>query len=233
MNRLLAALADDDSKRWRRHLEWVDFPVGHVLQETATSLRHAFFPINSTISLRHSMKDGKVAEIAVIGNEGLYGITAFMGSGPTTNQAVVRSTGGFLRLEAAILKAEFENSASVREVLLRFTQALFTQMSQTAICNRHHNINQQVARFLLMSFDRFNGTHLKITQEDIANMLGVRREGVTESIIKLRQAGLVNTSRGQITSLDRCGLEKHTCECYFVVKEIYERLLPARNALSP
>ncbi|WP_395057500.1 Crp/Fnr family transcriptional regulator [Polaromonas sp.] len=228
-NRILVALADDDLKRWEPHLEWVDLPVGQVLQETGTSLRYAFFPLNSTISLRHLMKDGKLAEVAVIGNEGLYGISAFMGAGITTNQAVVRSAGGFFRLKAAFLKAEFEQSKSVRELMLRFTQALLTQMSQNSVCNRHHSIKQQVARFLLMSFDRFDGAHLSMTQEEIANMLGVRRESVTDSVFQFRHDGLLNTSRGHITSLDRVGLEKHTCECYFVIKEIYDRLLPPRK----
>ncbi|KNZ31885.1 MAG: Crp/Fnr family transcriptional regulator, partial [Methylibium sp. NZG] len=201
-----------------------DFP------ELYHTLRHVYFPTTAIVSLLYVMEDGASAEIAVVGNEGLVGVSLFMGGGSTPSRAVVQSAGRGFRLAAAVMKAEFDRAGPVLHLLLRYTQALITQMLQTAVCNRHHSLDQQLCRWLLLSLDRLEGSELVMTQELIANMLGVRREGVTEGALKLQGAKLIRYSRGRITVLDRPGLEKRTCECYAVVKKEYDRLLPTTPA---
>ena len=224
-NHLLAALPVDSSQRWAPHLESVDLPLGAVLYESGGELSHVYFPTTAIVSLLYVMEDGSSAEIAVVGNEGIVGISLFMGGESTPSRAVVQSAGKGLRLNAPLMKAEFDRAGFVLHLFLRYTQALITQMAQTAVCNRHHSLDQQLCRWLLLSLDRLQGNHLVMTQELIANMLGVRREGVTESALKLQSAGLIRYARGQITVLDRGGLEKRSCECYAVVKREYDRLL--------
>ena len=225
-NHLLAALPDAEWARWLPQLEWVDMPLGQVLYESGSTLSHVYFPTTAIISLLYVLQNGSSAEIAVVGNEGLVGISLFMGGETTPSRAVVQSAGKGLRLPAPVLKDEFK-LAPVLHLLLRYTQALITQMSQTAVCNRHHSLDQQLCRWLLLSLDRLQGNELVMTQELISNMLGVRREGVTEAALQLQAANLIRYARGRITVLDRPGLEKRTCECYGVVKREYDRLLPA------
>jgi len=200
-------------------------PLGEVLYESGATLSHVYFPTTAIVSLLYVMEDGASAEIAVVGNEGIVGISLFMGGGSTPSRAVVQSAGLGFRLKARVLKDEFNRAGPVLHLLLRYTQALITQMAQTAVCNRHHSLDQQLCRWLLLSLDRLQGDELVMTQELIANMLGVRREGVTESALKLQTAGLIRYARGRITVLDRAGLELRTCECYAVVKKEYDRLL--------
>ena len=200
-------------------------PLGEVLYESGATLSHVYFPTTAIVSLLYVMEDRASAEIAVVGNEGIVGISLFMGGGSTPSRAVVQSAGLGLRLNARILKDEFNRAGPVLRLLLRYTQALITQMAQTVVCNRHHSLDQQLCRWLLLSLDRLQGDELVMTQELIANMLGVRREGVTESALKLQAAGLIRYARGHITVLDRAGLEQRTCECYAVVKKEYDRLL--------
>jgi CRP-like cAMP-binding protein len=229
-NRMLAALSDTDWQRWEPLLEAVDLPLGHVLYESGGTLEHVYFPTTAIVSLLYVMENGASAEIAVVGNEGLVGISLFMGGESTPSRAVVQSAGHGYRVLAQTIKDEFDKSHAVMHLLLRYTQALITQMAQTAVCNRHHSLDQQLCRWLLLSLDRLSGTELLMTQELIANMLGVRREGVTEAALKLQQAGLISYARGRIQVLDRPGLEKRTCECYEVVRKEYARLLPAKVA---
>ena len=229
-NYLLAALPEAEWQRWVPALESVDMPLGQVLYESGTTLTHVYFPITSIVSLLYVMEDGASAEIAVVGNEGIVGISLFMGGGSTPSRAVVQSAGRGLRLKAQMMKDEFNRNGPVLHLLLRYTQALITQMSQTAVCNRHHSLDQQLCRWLLLSLDRLQGDELVMTQELIANMLGVRRGGVTEGALRLQEAGLIRYARGHITVLDRAGLERRTCECYGVVKKEYDRLLPATRA---
>jgi CRP-like cAMP-binding protein len=229
-NHLLAALPDAESQRWLPLLESVDLPLGQVLYESGITLTHVYFPTTAIISLLYVMESGASAEIAVVGNEGIVGISLFMGGESTSSRAVVQSAGKGFRLKAQMMKEEFNRAGPVLHLLLRYTQALITQMSQTAVCNRHHTLDQQLCRWLLLSLDRLDGNQLVMTQELIANMLGVRREGVTEGALKLQHAGLIQYARGHITVLDRPGLEKRSCECYAVVKREYERLLPATLA---
>ncbi|WP_201315204.1 Crp/Fnr family transcriptional regulator [Dyella sp. EPa41] len=226
-NRLLAALPDAEWARWALHLEPVDMPLGKVLYESGSRLSHVYFPTTSIISLLYVMEDGASAEIAVVGNEGIVGISLFMGGESTPSRALVQSAGQGFRLKASLMLREFNRAGPVLHLLLRYTQALITQMSQTAVCNRHHSLDQQLCRWLLLSLDRLHSMELVMTQELIANMLGVRREGVTEAAGNLQQAGLIRYQRGHITVLDRAGLEKRTCECYAVVKKEYDRLLPS------
>jgi CRP-like cAMP-binding protein len=200
--------------------------LGQVMYESGRTLSHVYFPINSIVSLLYVMENGASAEIAVVGNEGLVGVSLFMGGDSTPSRAVVQSAGHGYRLKAQLMKDEFSRAGPVMHLLLRYTQALITQMAQTAVCNRHHSLDQQLCRWLLLSLDRLHGAELVMTQELISNMLGVRREGVTESALKLQSAGLIRYARGHITVLDRPGLEKRTCECYAVVKKEYDRLLP-------
>jgi len=225
-NHLIAALPSPEAKRWLPLLESVDMPLGSVLYESGGTLRHVYFPTTSIVSLLYVMENGASAEIAVVGNEGIVGVSIFMGGESTPSRAVVQSAGHGFRLQANTMKEEFNRAGPVLHLFLRYTQALITQMSQTAVCNRHHTLDQQLCRWLLLSLDRLQGNQLVMTQELIANMLGVRREGVTEGALKLQHAGLISYARGHITVLDRNGLEKRSCECYAVVKKEYDRLLP-------
>ncbi len=231
LNHLLAALPLAELGRWLPQLEWVEMPLGQVLYESGRTLGHVYFPTSAIVSLLYVMENGASAEIAVVGNEGLVGISLFMGGNSTPSRAVVQSAGAGYRLKAALMKDEFDRAGPVMHLLLRYTQALITQMAQTAVCNRHHSLDQQLCRWLLLSLDRLKSSELVMTQELIANMLGVRREGVTEAAFKLQAAGLIRYARGRITVLDRPGLEMRTCECYAVVKREYDRLLPDKLAI--
>jgi CRP-like cAMP-binding protein len=206
-------------------------PLGEVIYESGGTLTHAYFPTTSIVSLLYVMENGASAEIAVVGNEGIVGVPLFMGGGSTPSRGVVQSAGKGYRLSAQLMLHEFNKAGPVLHLLLRYTQALITQMSQTAVCNRHHSLDQQLCRWLLLSLDRLQGNELVMTQELIANMLGVRREGVTEGALKLQKAGLIRYARGHITVLDREGLATRCCECYAVVKKEYDRLLPAKLAM--
>ena len=228
-NRLLAALPAAEWRRWLPKLEPVDMPLGQVLCESGATMSHVYFPTTAIVSLLYVMENGASAEIAMIGYEGLVGISLFMGGESTPGRAVVQSAGKGYRLTAETIKNEFRRPA-VLHLLLRYTQALITQMAQTAVCNRHHSLDRQLCRWLLLSLDRLEGAELVMTQEVIANMLGVRREGVTAGALKLQNAGLIRYSRGHITVLDRRALELRACECYGVVKKEYDRLLPDRPA---
>jgi CRP-like cAMP-binding protein len=225
-NQLLAALPPADLARISDQMEAAPMPLGHVLYESGDQLQHVYFPTNSIISLLYVMEDGASAEIAIVGSEGIVGISLVMGGETTPSRAIVQSAGQAYRVSSKVLKAEFHRAGPLQEVLLRYTQALITQMSQTAVCNRHHSVEQQLCRWLLMSLDRLGSTELSMTQKLIADMLGVRREGVTEAAGRLQKLGLIEYSRGHIVVLDRAGVEKHACECYQVVKKEYERLLP-------
>jgi CRP-like cAMP-binding protein len=229
-NHLLAALPDAEWQRWRDQLEPVEMPLGTVLYESGRTLGHAYFPTTAIVSLLYVMENGASAEIAVVGNEGIVGVSLFMGGGSTPSRGVVQSAGQGLRLRSQLMRDEFDRAGPVMHLLLRYTQALITQMAQTAVCNRHHSLHQQLCRWLLLSMDRLSGNELVMTQELIANMLGVRREGVTEAALELQKLGLIRYARGRITVLDRPGLEQRTCECYAVVKKEYDRLLPDRTA---
>ncbi|MDT8997760.1 Crp/Fnr family transcriptional regulator [Paucibacter sp. APW11] len=229
-NHLLAALPVEEWARWHDEMEWVELPLGRVLYESGMPLTHVYFPTTAIVSLLYVMLDGASAEIAVVGREGLVGISLFMGGESTPSRAVVQSAGQGYRLRASLLKQEFARAGPVMHLLLRYTQALITQMSQTAVCNRHHSLDQQLCRWLLLSLDRLEGRELVMTQELIANMLGVRREGVTEAALKLQRSGLISYARGHISVLDRPGIERRSCECYGVVKKEYDRLLPDRQA---
>ena len=224
-NQLLAALPAAEWGRWLPQLEPVEMPLGQVLYESGSTLSHVYFPTTSIVSLLYVMENGASAEIAVVGHEGIVGISLFMGGESTPSRAVVQSAGQGFRLAAQAIKDEFKR-APVLHLLLRYTQALITQMAQTAVCNRHHSLDQQLCRWLLLSLDRLQGNELVMTQELIANMLGVRREGVTEAAGKLQDAGLISYRRGTITVVDRPGLEANACECYQVVKTEFDRLLP-------
>jgi CRP-like cAMP-binding protein len=225
-NRLVAALPEEDYQGLLPVLEAVRLPLGMALYESGGAQGYVYFPTSSIVSLLYVLADGSSAEIAVTGCEGLVGIALFMGGETTPSRAVVQSAGQGYRIKAAILKRKFEEGGALQLLLLRFTQALITQMTQTAVCNRHHAVDQQLCRWLLLSLDRLPANELVMTQELIANMLGVRREGVTEAAGKLQAEGLIEYSRGKITVLDRTKLEARVCECYAVVKKEYDRLLP-------
>jgi len=229
-NRLLASLPEADFQRLLPHLELFQLPLGASVYESGRPQHHVHFPTDSIVSLLYVMENGASTEIAVVGNEGVVGIALFMGGETTPNRAVVQSAGHGYRVKAHLLKLEFERHGPMQHLLLRYTQALITQMTQTAVCNRHHTLEQQLCRWLLLSLDRLAGDELRMTQELIANMLGVRREGVTEAAGRLQDDGLITYRRGQITVLDRPGLEKRSCECYAVVKKEYDRLLPEEIA---
>ena len=229
-NSLLVALPTSIRERWLPQLEPVQMGLGEVVYESGATLSHVYFPTTAIVSLLYVLENGASAEIAVVGNEGIVGVSMFMGGKSTPSRAVVQSAGQGFRLRAEIVEEEFNRTGPVLHLLLRYTQALITQMSQTAVCNRHHSLDQQLCRWLLLSLDRLQGDELVMTQELIANMLGVRREGVTEGALKLQHAGLIRYVRGRITVLDRAALEKRTCECYAVVKKEYDRLLPPRIA---
>ncbi len=230
-NMLLAALPPAEWARWQPQLELVELPLGKVLHESSVPMNYVYFPTSAIISLLYVLENGASAEIAVVGFEGVVGISIMMGGGSTPSRAVVQSAGKGYRLRAEAMKGEFDRSTPVMHLMLRFIQSLITQMSQTAVCNRHHTLDQQLCRWLLLSLDRLHGDQLVMTQELIANMLGVRREGVTEAALNLQKAGLIQYARGHITVLDRPGLQKRTCECYEVVKKEYDRLLPDRQAV--
>jgi CRP-like cAMP-binding protein len=226
-NHLLAALSAADFERVRTDLKLVVLPLGEALYESGSRQSAVYFPTTAIVSLLYTMADGASAEIAVVGNEGVIGVSLFMGGETTPSRAVVQSAGHAYRLRGKLLKEEFTRGGAMQHLLLRYTQALLTQMAQTAVCNRHHSLDQQLCRWLLLSLDRLIGDELVMTQDLIANMLGVRREGVTEAAGHLQRAKLIKYSRGHITVLDRPGLEARTCECYAVVKKEFERLLPS------
>ena len=225
-NNLLAALPTADFERVAAHLELVAMPLGEVLYEPGGRMQHAFFPTTSIGSLHYVMESGASAEAAGVGNEGVVGISLFMGGDTTPSSAVVQTAGHAYRMEAHLLKQEFNRAGLMQRLLLRYTQALITQMSQTAACNRHHSVEQQLCRWLLLTLDRMRTNELVMTQELVASMLGVRREGVTEAAGKLQQDGVIRYRRGHITVIDRLGLETQVCECYAVVKKEFARLLP-------
>jgi CRP-like cAMP-binding protein len=228
-NHLLAALPEADYERIAPHLELVEMKLGQVLYESGSKMRHVYFPTTAIVSLLYVMENGASAEIAVVGNDGIVGISLFMGGETTPSRGVVQSAGQSYRLKAGLLKEEFNRYGPTMHLLLRYTLALITQMTQTAVCNRHHSVDQQLCRWLLLSLDRLQTNELVMTQELMANMLGVRREGVTEAAGKLQAAGLIHYSRGRITVLDRPGLEARSCECYDVVRKESARLLPRVN----
>ena len=225
-NHILAALPAEDYARLLPDLELVPVPLGWAVHESGGQMGFVYFPTTSIVSLLYVMEDGASAEIAIVGNEGLVGIALFMGGETTPSRAVVQSAGHAYRLKSAVLKNEFERGGALQHLLLRYTQAMITQMAQTAVCNRHHSLEQQLCRWLLLSLDRLSSNVLIMTQELIANMLGVRREGVTEAAGTLQADGLIHYSRGKITVLDRPRLEQRVCECYAVVKREFDRLLP-------
>ncbi len=225
-NHLLAALPYVELRRLLPQLEWVAMPLNQVLHESGAAQNHVYFPTSAIVPLLYVTLDGESTEIAVIGNEGVVGTALLMGGGSSTTRAVVQSAGEGFRLKSQTMQEEFGRAGPVRDLLLRYTQALMTQMAQTAVCNRHHSLDQQLCRWLLLSLDRLQGNEVVMTQELIANMLGVRREGVTESARKLQKAGLISYTRGHIAVLDRAGIAKRACECYAVVKKEYNRLLP-------
>jgi CRP-like cAMP-binding protein len=226
VNHLIAALPDDVYRQWASKLEAVEMRLGDVLHESGRAVGHVYFPTTSIVSLLHVLETGASAEFAVVGNEGIVGISAFMGGNSTPNLSVVRSAGRGFRMRVANLVNAFEQNGAVAQLLLRYTQALMTQIAQTAVCNRHHTLDQQLCRLLLISLDRLHTQELWMTQELIANMLGVRREGVTAAAVALQNAGLIRYSRGHITVMERQALERRSCECYAVVKAEYHRLLP-------
>jgi CRP-like cAMP-binding protein len=231
-NHLLDALPAAEYERLLPLLERFPMPLGEVLYESGGKLRHAYFPTTCIVSLLYVMENGASAEFAVVGNEGMIGVALFMGGGTMPNRAVVQSAGYAYRLRGPLVKQETSRNGPLLSLLLRYTQALITQMAQTAVCNRHHSVDQQLCRWLLISLDRLPGNQLNMTQELIANMLGVRREGVTEAAGKLQRAGLIHYSRGRITVLDRPGLEARVCECYQVVKTEFDRLLPSLRVVA-
>ncbi|CAE6762038.1 Crp/Fnr family transcriptional regulator [Paraburkholderia nemoris] len=229
-NNLLSVLNEVEWARVAPHLVPVDMPLGQVVYEAGDRLNHVYFPATSIVSLLYVLENGASAEIAIVGNEGIVGIALFMGGETTPNRAVVQSAGRAYRLDARVLKEEFHRAGALQRLLLRYTQTLITQIAQTAACNRYHSIDQQLCRWLLLSIDRLPSNELTMTQELIANMLGVRRAGVTEAAVKLQDAGLIRYSYGRIKVLDRTGLERRVCECYSVVRTECERLLPDPKA---
>lgn len=229
-NHLLAALPEAEWARWSPQLEAVDMPTGSVLHGSGARLTHAYFPTTAIVSLQSLMNDGASVEIAVVGREGFVGTSLLMGGETMPSCAVVRSAGQVFRIKSALMIQEFNRAGPTFHLLLRYTQALLTQIAQTAVCNRHHSLDQQLCRWLLSSMDRLSSKEIVMTQELIASMLGFRREGITAAAGHLQQAGLIEYRRGHITVLDRRGLERRTCECYGVVKKEYDRLFPARIA---
>lgn len=230
-NGLFKYMPDLEWQRLEPHLEAADLPLGKVLYEPGTKMSHVYFPTTAIVSLLYALENGSSAEIAVVGHEGLVGISIFMGGESTSSRAVIQSAGEGYKVKRSVIMAEFNRAGPIMHLLLRYTQALITQMSQTAVCNRHHTLDQQFCRWLLLSLDRLPSNELVMTQELIANMLGVRREGVTEAALKVQKAGFIRYARGRITILDRKGLEDRTCECYQVVKTEYDRLLPTTLAI--
>jgi CRP-like cAMP-binding protein len=229
-NHLLDSLPREQWERWRPQLEYVDMPLGRVLYEPGDTLTHVYFPTTAIVSLLYAMQNGESAEIAIVGNEGVVGVSLFMGGGSTSSRALVQSAGGAYRLSAELMKQEFDRAGPVLHLLLRYTQALMTQMVQTAACNKHHTLDQQLCRWLLLSLDRLQGTEMLMTQKLIANMLGVTVDIAVQGAVKLEKAGLIDYKDGRIDVLDRRALEKRSCECYAVVKQEYDRLLPIQLA---
>lgn len=229
-NHLLASLPEAEWLRWQPQLELIEMPLGTVLHESGVPRRYVYFPTNAIVSLLYVLENGSSSEMAVVGHEGMVGISFFLGGGSSTYLALVQSAGMGYSLRVDVIKNAFERSDPVMHLMLRFAQALITQMSQTAVCNRHHTVDKQLCRWLLHSLDRLPGNELVMTHELIANMLGVRREGVTEAAHRLQESGLIRYARGRISVLDRPGLEQRVCECYRVVKKEYDRLLPDRVA---
>jgi CRP-like cAMP-binding protein len=225
-NQLLAALPSDVYAHWQTMLESVDMPLGHVLYESGAPLGHIYFPTTAIVSMLYVMKNGESAEIAIVGNDGLVGIGLFMGGGSTTSRALVQNAGHGYRLPAAFAKQQFEDCKPVMHLFLGFTQALMSQMTQTGACNKHHNLDQQLCRWLLLTLDRYQGMELNMTKQMIANMLGVSGEVMRAGAQKLQDEGLLHYEDGRITVLDRAGVEKRSCECYALVKKEYDRLLP-------
>jgi CRP-like cAMP-binding protein len=230
-NHIFEAMPTNEWERLLPFIETIELPLGKVLYEPGTKMSHVIFPSSAIVSLLYALENGSSAEIAVVGNEGVVGISIFMGGESTSSRAVVQSAGVGYKIKSSMLLDEFNRGGPIMHLLLRYTQALITQMSQTAVCNRHHSLDQQLCRWLLLSADRLTSNELIMTQELIANMLGVRREGVTEAALKIQKAGLIQYARGHITILDRHGLERSTCECYQVVKTEYDRLLPDKIAV--
>jgi CRP-like cAMP-binding protein len=229
-NQLLAALPQEPWQRWSPVLEHINMPLGQILYEPGGTLSHVYFPTTAIVSLLYVMQNGESAEIAVVGNDGVVGVSLFMGGDSTSSRALVQSAGGAFRLTAELMKEEFNRAGPVLHLFLRYTQALITQMVQTAACNRHHSLDQQLCRWLLLSLDRLQGAEMVMTQTLIAHMLGVPLKGATEGALKLQSAGLIDYTQGRIQVLDREGLETRTCECYAVVKKEYARLLPNKLA---
>jgi CRP-like cAMP-binding protein len=225
-NQLLASLPVSEWPYWQPLLELVDLPAGRLLYEAGSCISHVFFPLTAVVSLYHVTASGATAEVALVGHEGVVGVSSFMGGGGSASHAVVLCAGQALRLSSSAIRRRFEQSSQVQSLMLCYTQALIGQMAHTAVCNRHHSIDQALSRWLLLSLDRVAGHELHMTQELIANMLGVRREGVTEAALKLQRAGLIRYARGHIILLDRPGLEHLSCECYRAIKAEYDRLLP-------
>ncbi|MCD6004644.1 MULTISPECIES: Crp/Fnr family transcriptional regulator [Halomonadaceae] len=230
-NALLGLLPQNDLTNLLPHLEKVTLTLGQSLSEPGQQMSHVYFPLDSIVSLLCVMENGASTEIAIVGYEGIVGVSLFMGGETTPSRAIVQSAGHAYRLKGQLLKNEFYRAGAMQRLLLRYTQALLTQMAQTAVCNRHHSVDQQLCRWLLLSIDRLPGNELVMTQELIANMLGVRREGVTESAGKLQKAGLISYYRGHIKVIDRLGLEARVCECYSVVKREYDRLLKHHDVM--
>jgi len=230
-NWLFKSLPMSEWERLTPHIQAFDMPLGLVLSESGDKMSHLYFPTTAIVSLLYGLENGSSAEIAVVGNEGCVGISLFMGGQSTLSSAVVQSAGKSYRINAQVIMSEFDKAGALMHLFLRYTQALITQMSQTAVCNRHHTLDQQFCRWLLLSLDRLTSNELVMTQELIANMLGVRREGVTEAALKVQKAGLISYARGHIKIIDRPGLERRTCECYQVVKTEYDRLLPDKFAV--
>ncbi len=224
-NHLLASLPEEVFERLSPHLELIAMPLGEVLYESGGQLQHVYFPTTAIVSLHYVMEDGATAEIAGVGNEGVLGISLFMGGNTTPSLATVQTAGFGFRLKGRLMMEEFNRAGPMMRLMLRYTQALMTQMSQTAVCNRHHSVEQQLSRWLLSTLDRLPSNELTMTQELIASMLGVRREGITETAGNLQRAGLISYRRGHITVLDRSKLQSHACECYAVVKNEFDRLL--------
>jgi CRP-like cAMP-binding protein len=224
-NHLLAALQTEEFERLASHLELVSMPIGKMLYEPNEQLQHAYFPTTCIVSLHYVTESGASAETAGVGNEGMIGVSLFMGGNTTSSSAVVQTAGNAYRLERHLLKQEFDRAGALQRLLLRYTQALMTQMTQTSVCNRHHSVEQQLCRWLLLTLDRLPTNELVMTQELVASMLGVRREGITEAAGNLQRAGYISYRRGHISVLNRSGLEAHTCECYAIVKKEMKRLL--------
>ncbi|CAN4267528.1 Crp cAMP-binding proteins - catabolite gene activator and regulatory subunit of cAMP-dependent protein kinases [Methylophilaceae bacterium] len=230
-NGLFRSISEDTWRKLLPHIEEFDMPLGLVLSDSGCSQSYLYFPTNAIVSLLYNLENGSSAEIAVVGYEGCFGVSIFLGGQSTLTTAVVQSAGKSYRIKASVIMEEFNNSSPLRNLLLRYTQAVITQTTQTAVCNRHHTIDQQFCRWLLLSLDRLDGNELVMTQELIANMLGVRREGVTEAAHKIQAEGIIKYTRGHISVLNRPMLEKRACECYHVVKDEYDRLLPHTLAI--